>query len=73
MPEFFYKALTGSGAVAEGWMQAPNEGVVEEDTARQESGGVRAGAEERPQLVGHERQSVESGHALRDADAEALP
>lgn len=34
MPEFFYKALTGNGAVAEGWMQAPSEGVVEEELRR---------------------------------------
>ena len=30
MPEFWYKALTGSGAVEEGWMNAPSEVVVEE-------------------------------------------
>ncbi|MGH7636450.1 MAG: type II secretion system F family protein [Gemmatimonadaceae bacterium] len=34
MPDFFYKALTGNGAVAEGWMQAPSEGVVEEELRR---------------------------------------
>lgn len=34
MPEFFYKALTVNGAVAEGWMQAPSEGVVEEELRR---------------------------------------
>lgn len=34
MPEFFYKALTGNGAVSEGWMQAPSEGVVEEELRR---------------------------------------
>lgn len=30
MPEFWYKALTGTGAVEEGWMSAPSEVVVEE-------------------------------------------
>lgn len=30
MPEFWYKAVTGSGAVEEGWMSAPSEIVVEE-------------------------------------------
>lgn len=30
MPEFWYKALNGSGAVEEGWMNAPSEIVVEE-------------------------------------------
>ena len=30
MPEFWYKALNGSGAVEEGWISAPSEIVVEE-------------------------------------------
>lgn len=30
MPDFWYKALNGSGAVEEGWMNAPSEIVVEE-------------------------------------------
>jgi type IV pilus assembly protein PilC len=30
LPQFWYKALTGSGAVEEGWMNAPSEVVVEE-------------------------------------------
>ena len=37
MPEFFYKALTSHGAVAEGWMQASNEGVVEDELRRKGS------------------------------------
>ena len=34
MPEFWYKALTGSGAVEEGWISAPSEGGVEEELRR---------------------------------------
>lgn len=30
MPDFWYKALTGNGAVEEGWMRAPSESGVEE-------------------------------------------
>lgn len=30
MPDFWYKALTGTGAVEEGWINAPSEVVVEE-------------------------------------------
>lgn len=30
MPDYWYKALTGSGTVEEGWMSAPSEIVVEE-------------------------------------------
>jgi type IV pilus assembly protein PilC len=48
MPEFFYKALTGSGAVAEGWMQAPSEGVVEEELRRKGSFLIEAEERARP-------------------------
>ena len=34
MPQFWYKAVTGSGAVAEGWIDAPSEVVVEEELRR---------------------------------------
>jgi type IV pilus assembly protein PilC len=34
MPEFWYKAVAGNGAVEEGWMNAPSEGVVEEELRR---------------------------------------
>lgn len=34
MPQFWYKAVTGSGAVAEGWIEAPSEVVVEEELRR---------------------------------------
>jgi type IV pilus assembly protein PilC len=35
LPDFWYKAVTGSGAVEEGWMSAPSEVVVEEELRRQ--------------------------------------
>jgi type II secretory pathway component PulF len=34
LPQFWYKAVTGSGAVAEGWIEAPSEVVVEEELRR---------------------------------------
>lgn len=34
MPDFWYKALTGSGSEEEGWMNAPSEVVVEEELRR---------------------------------------
>jgi type IV pilus assembly protein PilC len=34
LPQFWYKAVTGSGAVAEGWIDAPSEVVVEEELRR---------------------------------------
>lgn len=34
MPDFWYKALTGSGTEEEGWMNAPSEVVVEEELRR---------------------------------------
>lgn len=51
MPEFFYKALTGNGAVAEGWMQAPSEGVVEEELRRKGSFLIEAEERARPSQV----------------------
>lgn len=51
MPEFFYKALTGSGAVAEGWMQAPSEGVVEEELRRKGSFLIEAEERARPSEI----------------------
>jgi type IV pilus assembly protein PilC len=45
MPEFWYKALTGSGAVEEGWINAPSEGGVEEELRRK--GAFLITAEER--------------------------
>lgn len=47
MPEFFYKALTGSGAVQEGWMNASTEGALEEELRRHGSFLIRAEARER--------------------------
>ena len=35
MPDYWYKALTGSGAVQEGWISAPSETGVEEELRRQ--------------------------------------
>jgi type IV pilus assembly protein PilC len=51
MPEFFYKALTGTGAVAEGWMQAPSEGVVEEELRRKGAYLIEAEERARPSQV----------------------
>jgi type IV pilus assembly protein PilC len=34
LPQFWYKAVTGSGAVAEGWIEAASEIVVEEELRR---------------------------------------
>lgn len=47
MPEFFYKALTGSGAVEEGWMTAPTEGALEEELRRHGNFLIKAEARER--------------------------
>jgi len=35
VPDYWYKALTGSGAVQEGWISAPSETGVEEELRRQ--------------------------------------
>ena len=51
MPEFFYKALTDHGAVAEGWMQAPSEGVVEEELRRKGIFLIKAEERARPSLI----------------------
>lgn len=51
MPEFFYKALTGNGAVSEGWMQAPSEGVVEEELRRKGIFLINAEERTRPSQV----------------------
>jgi type IV pilus assembly protein PilC len=45
MPEFWYKAVTGNGAVEEGWMNAPSEVGVEEQLRR--NGAFLITAEER--------------------------
>ena len=45
MPDFWYKALTTTGAVEEGWMSAPSEVVVEENLRR--NGSFLIKAEER--------------------------
>ena len=45
MPEFWYKAVTGNGAVEEGWMNAPSEVGVEEELRRK--GAFLITAEER--------------------------
>lgn len=51
MPEFFYKALTDHGAVAEGWMQAPSEGVVEEELRRKGIFLIKAEERTRPSEI----------------------
>ena len=45
MPDYWYKAVTNSGAVEEGWMSAPSETVVEEQLRR--NGTFLVTAEER--------------------------
>ena len=45
MPDFWYKALTGTGAVEEGWINAANEVVVDEELRRK--GAFLITAEER--------------------------
>lgn len=47
MPEFWYSALTGKGAVEEGWITAPSEIVVEEQLRRQGSFLIKAESRER--------------------------
>lgn len=42
MPDYWYSALTGSGAVQEGWMTAPSPIVVEEHLRRQGSFLIKA-------------------------------
>lgn len=51
MPDFWYQALTGSGAVEEGWMSAPSELQVEEQLRRQGAFLVKAQARTRTKKV----------------------
>jgi type IV pilus assembly protein PilC len=51
VPDYWYKALTGSGAVQEGWMTAPSEVQVEEELRRQGSFLVQAEQRERPRRI----------------------
>ena len=51
MPDFWYKALTGSGAVQEGWMSAPDETQVEEELRRQGSFLIQTEQRDRPRKV----------------------
>lgn len=51
MPEFFYKALTGSGAVEEGWMSAPTEVALEEELRRHGTFLITAEARERVRRI----------------------
>jgi type II secretory pathway component PulF len=51
VPDYWYKALTGSGAVQEGWMSAPNEVQVEEELRRQGSFLVQAEQRDRPRRI----------------------
>ena len=58
MPQFWYKAVTGSGAVAEGWIEAPSEVVVEEELRRK--GEFLISVEERTR-----RRKLTDGHVDR--------
>lgn len=47
MPDYWYRALTGSGAVEEGWTTAPSEIVLEEQLRKRGSFLIKAQARER--------------------------
>ena len=51
MPDFWYKALTGSGAVQEGWMSASDETRVEEELRRQGSFLIKTEQRDRPRRI----------------------
>jgi type II secretory pathway component PulF len=51
VPDFWYQALTGSGAVQEGWMSAPDEVQVEEALRRQGSFLIKTQAKARPRRI----------------------
>lgn len=51
MPDYWYSALNGSGAVEEGWMSAPSEIVVEEQLRRQGAFLIKAEARTRTKRV----------------------
>jgi type IV pilus assembly protein PilC len=48
VPDYWYRALTGSGAVEEGWTTAPNETELEEHLREQGAFLITAKAKERP-------------------------
>jgi type IV pilus assembly protein PilC len=51
VPDYWYKALTGSGAVQEGWMSAPSEVQVEEALRNQGAFLVEAQQRDRPRRI----------------------
>ena len=51
MPDYWYRALTGSGTVQEGWTNAPSEIVLEEELRRQGSFLIKAEARTRKRQV----------------------
>lgn len=51
MPDFWYKALTGSGAVQEGWISAPDEQEVEEELRRQGAYLIQTEQRDRPRRI----------------------
>jgi type II secretory pathway component PulF len=51
VPDFWYKALTGSGAVQEGWISAPTETQVEEELRRQGAFLIAAEQRERKRRI----------------------
>lgn len=51
MPDYWYSALTGTGAVEEGWITAPSEIVVEEQLRRQGAFLIKAEARVRAKKV----------------------
>ena len=51
MPEYWYQALTGTGVVEEGWINAPSETLVEEQLRRKGSFLIKAEARSRERKV----------------------
>jgi len=51
VPDYWYRALTGSGTVQEGWTNAPSEIVLEEELRRQGSFLIKAEARTRKRQV----------------------
>jgi type IV pilus assembly protein PilC len=50
VPDYWYRALTGSGAVEEGWASAASEIVLEDELRKQGSFLIKAKAKDRPKI-----------------------
>lgn len=51
MPDYWYKALAGNGAVQEGWITAPSESQVEEELRRQGAFLIQTEVRARPRKI----------------------